>query len=72
MKNIVVTGGAGFIGSHTCLVLLEKGYNVFVLDSFVNSSPKSLKRVSEIYIKNKNVNNTNLIVFKGTLIKFCR
>ena len=48
MKNILVTGGAGFIGSHTCLVLLEKSYKVFVIDSFENSSPKALKKVLEI------------------------
>ena len=54
MKNILVTGGGGFIGSHTCLVLLEKNYKVFVIDSFENSSPKALKKVLEIY-KQKNI-----------------
>ena len=53
MKSILVTGGAGFIGSHTCLVLLERGYNVFVLDSFKNSSSESLKRVIDIGNLNK-------------------
>ena len=42
MKKILVTGGADFIGSHTCSVLLEKGYKVFVIDSFENSPSKSL------------------------------
>ena len=42
MKSILVTGGAGFIGSHTCLLFLEKGYEVFILDSFVNSSKRSI------------------------------
>ena len=32
MKNILITGGTGFIGSHTCLALLEKGYNLLVID----------------------------------------
>ena len=36
--RILVTGGAGFIGSHTCLLLLEKGYELVVVDSFINSS----------------------------------
>ena len=31
MKSILVTGGAGFIGSHTCLLLLKKGYDIFIL-----------------------------------------
>ena len=48
MKSILVTGGSGFIGSHTCLLLLEKGFEIFVIDSFVNSSPKSIDRLSLI------------------------
>ena len=45
---VLVTGGAGFIGSHTCLVLLEKGYELVILDNFENSSPEALKRVCEL------------------------
>ena len=48
MKSIFITGGTGFIGSHTCLLLLEKDYTLFILDSFVNSSKKSIERVSLI------------------------
>lgn len=47
-KTILVTGGAGYIGSHTCLELLEKDYNVVVLDNLSNSSPESLKRVEKL------------------------
>ena len=47
MKKILVTGGAGYIGSHTTLVLLEAGYEVVVLDNFSNSFPESLVRVAE-------------------------
>ena len=46
--KILVTGGAGYIGSHTCAELLEKGYDVVVVDNFDNSSPKSIERVKEI------------------------
>ena len=48
MANLLITGGAGFIGSHTCLVLLEAGHSLVVLDSFANSSPESLRRVAEL------------------------
>lgn len=45
---ILVTGGAGFIGSHTCVELLNSGYEVVVVDNYINSSEESLKRVQEI------------------------
>ena len=38
MKAILVTGGAGYIGSHVCLSLLEKGDEIVIIDSFLNSS----------------------------------
>lgn len=46
--KILVTGGAGFIGSHTCVELLESGYDVVVVDNLCNSSEKSLERVEQI------------------------
>jgi UDP-glucose 4-epimerase len=45
---ILVTGGAGYIGSHTCVELLEAGYELVVLDNFSNSNPESLHRVEKI------------------------
>lgn len=45
---ILVTGGAGFIGSHTCVELLEAGYDVVVVDNLYNASRKSMDRVQEI------------------------
>lgn len=50
--NILVTGGAGFIGSHTCLELLNAGHDVIVVDNLSNSSEESLKRVRELTGKN--------------------
>ena len=46
--NIQVTGGAGYIGSHTCVELLNAGYGVVVVDNLCNSNPKSLERVEEL------------------------
>lgn len=47
-KTILVTGGAGYIGSHTCVRLLESGFDVVVLDNFSNSSPEAVRRVEDI------------------------
>ena len=46
--TILVTGGAGYIGSHTCIELLNAGYEVVVVDNLCNSCKESLKRVEEI------------------------
>ena len=46
--NILVTGGAGYIGSHTCVVLLEAGHDVTVIDNLCNSSAIALQRVQEL------------------------
>lgn len=46
--RVLVTGGAGYIGSHTLVALLERGHEVFVIDSFANSSPRALERVEQI------------------------
>jgi len=48
MSSVLVTGGAGYIGSHTVLVLLEAGYSVIVLDNLSNSSRQSLNRVERL------------------------
>jgi UDP-glucose 4-epimerase len=60
MMKTLVTGGAGYIGSHTVLALLEAGREVIVLDNFSNSSPQSLKRVSEITGKSLNLIEADL------------
>lgn len=46
--KILVTGGAGYIGSHTCVELLENGYDIVVMDNFSNSKPEALQRIKEI------------------------
>lgn len=47
-KRVIVTGGAGYIGSHICVELLQDGRDVLVIDDFSNSSPKALDRVAQI------------------------
>ena len=46
--KILVTGGAGYIGSHTCVELLNSGYDVVVLDNLANSSEESIRRIKKI------------------------
>ena len=46
--KILVTGGAGYIGSHTCVELLNAGYEVVVVDNYYNSVPEVLNRVEKI------------------------
>ena len=66
MNSVLVTGGAGYIGSHTCLLLLEKNYKVFVIDSFINSSINSLLRIKEMALK-LNFNKDNLLIYSGDI-----
>ena len=49
---ILVTGGAGFIGSHTCVEMLNAGYEVIVVDNLCNASEEAIRRVEKITGKN--------------------
>ena len=59
--KILVTGGAGYIGSHTTLCLLEEGHDVVVLDNLINSSPESLLRVEQLAGKNVDFREVDLL-----------
>ena len=48
MKKILVTGGAGYIGTHTSVELLNAGYELVILDNFSNSKPEALENVKKI------------------------
>ena len=60
--KILLTGGAGFIGSHTLIELTEAGHEAVVVDNLDNSSPISLKRVAKIIGKPANVSFVFTIV----------
>ncbi|WP_010200034.1 UDP-glucose 4-epimerase GalE [Bacillus sp. m3-13] len=58
---ILVTGGAGYIGSHTCVELLDAGHEIVVIDNFMNSNMESLRRVKEITGKDFTFYEINLL-----------
>ena len=58
--SILVTGGAGYIGSHTCVELLNAGYDPIILDNFCNSKSECVKRVKEITGKKVKVYNCDI------------
>ncbi len=58
---ILVTGGAGYIGSHTCVELLDAGFDLIVMDNYSNSVPESLNRVQEITGKTFKIYNCDLL-----------
>ncbi len=63
--KLLVTGGAGFIGSHTCILLLKEGYNLVIYDSFLNSSEEVFHRVGKILQFDENYLNKRIKVIKG-------
>ena len=63
--RVLLTGGAGFIGSHIALLLLQRGYDVIILDSFVNSSPNVINAIKS-YL-DSNSFNYNLNTIKGDI-----
>lgn len=66
MANILVTGGAGFIGSHTCVELLDAGYDIVVMDNFSNSKPEALNRIKKITGKDFKFYQVDMLDFEGT------
>ena len=65
MGAILVTGGAGFIGSHTCVELLDSGKEIVVMDNFYNSKPEALKRIKEITGKDFKFYQTDMLDIEG-------
>lgn len=63
-QTILVTGGAGFIGSHTCVELLEQGYRVVILDDLSNSSKVAVDRITEL----AGATNETLTFYHGSIL----
>ena len=61
--KILVTGGAGYIGSHTCVELLEAGHQVLVLDNLSNSKLDNLEKVSQVVNIKLDINETKACDF---------
>ena len=61
--KVLVTGGCGYIGSHTCIELLNKGYDVIVVDNLINSQIDNISRVEEITGRNVKFYRKSNILF---------
>ncbi len=67
MKRVLLTGGAGYIGSHTCIELLKRDYEIYIIDSFTNSSRVCIKKVLEILRNENKGKNYKIKVFEGDI-----
>ena len=63
--SILVTGGAGYIGSHTSIELLQPGYDIVIVDNFCNSKPESLNRIEELTGKKPKFYEVDILDRKG-------
>ena len=67
MTLILATGGLGFIGSHTCVSLMQKGFDVLIIDSLINSSEINFLNIKKIISQNNKENIGNIFFRKGDL-----
>ena len=67
MKKILVTGGTGYIGSHCAILLLEKGYEVVLLDSHINSNPRTIRLIKNLCGKLNITTSNKLKTYQGDM-----
>ena len=74
MDSVLITGGTGFIGIHTSLLLIEKGYKVYLVDSLINSSSKAFNRLQNYVLKNCSLASSEIYFREGDVrnINFLR
>ena len=65
MKTILVTGGSGFIGSHTCIELIQEGFNVIAIDSLINSSRRSIESIKQVIKLYAKKNKNKFVFYQG-------
>ncbi|CAE19668.1 UDP-glucose-4-epimerase [Prochlorococcus marinus subsp. pastoris str. CCMP1986] len=70
MNNILITGGAGYLGSHACLNLLEAGYGIYIVDSLENSSFESISRVNRFFKEKNKFADNKIKFFKADITNF--
>ena len=61
MSKVLVTGGTGFIGSHTCVELLENGYDIIIMDNLSNSKRESVERIEKVSGKTVKFYKTDML-----------
>ena len=71
-QYVLVTGGAGFIGSHTCIELTEKGFTPVVVDNFYNSCEESIRRVGQIVGQEIKFYKCDLVTDTDLLMDICK
>ena len=67
LGTILVTGGCGYIGSHTCISLIENNYKVLIIDSLENSYVETVSKIKEIFLRKGIYLNNSLSFIKGDL-----
>ena len=67
MKTLLITGGAGYIGSHSCLSLLSQGYELYIIDSFCNSSPEVFDKLAYILKQENKFEKNKLNLIEGNI-----
>ena len=67
MKTVLVTGGCGYIGSHTCISLIKSGYNVVIIDSLINSYKNSYEKILLILRKEHKIFNNKIKFIQSDL-----